>query len=192
VFDGRKVAPYVEGDPTGPINVYGRSKLEGEQRVAAGCKRHVILRTSWVFSPYGHNFVKTMLRLAAARPSLTVVDDQVGCPTCAPHLADAILKIALHINSAADPAGLWGIYHAAGRGEATWYGFAREVFQASAKLGGPSASVTAITTADYPTPARRPQNSRLDGTKLATTFGVVLPDWRLGVQECVSQVVTTS
>ena len=184
--------PYTEDDAPNPASVYGRSKLEGEKRVATGCSRHIILRTAWVHSPFGHNFVKTMLRLAASQPEVAVVDDQVGCPTYALHLADAILSIAARIldrSQHGEPP--WGIYHAASQGEATWCSFAGEIFRCSAALGGPRAVVRAITTAEYPTPARRPQNSRLDARKLMRRFDVQLADWRAGVADCVRRLVAS-
>ena len=187
VFDGSKPTPYVEGDPTAPLGAYGRSKLAGETAVRAATARHIILRTAWVHSPFGANFVKTMLRLADDRPEVRVVDDQIGTPTYAPHLAEAILAISRAVT--AEPASArWGTYHAAGSGAVTWCGMAREVMRVSAALGGPSAAVTAITTAEYPTPAKRPANSRLDCSKLAAAFGVTLPDWKAGVAECVTRL----
>lgn len=188
VFDGSKSAPYVEDDPTAPLGSYGRSKLAGEAAVRAAARRHVILRTAWVHSPFGANFVKTMLRLAGERPEIRVVDDQIGSPTYAPHLAQAILAIARTLSNDPDDA-RWGTYHAAGTGAVTWCGFAREVMRVSASLGGPSANVVPITTADYPTPAKRPANSRLDCTRLADTFGVALPPWQEGVAECVTRLL---
>ena len=194
VFDGTKPSAYLEGDPTGPVSVYGRSKLAGEAAVQAACARHVIVRTAWVYSPFGNNFVKTMLRLAASKPEFGVVDDQIGCPTYAPHLAQAVLQIAAGVlqdnaGFAGGSGGPWGIYHASGAGETTWCGFAREVFRLSGERGGPVVKVNAITTADYPTPAKRPANSRLDCGKLAAVFNVRLPDWRHGAAECVSRLV---
>jgi dTDP-4-dehydrorhamnose reductase len=187
VFDGLKDDPYREDDPTGPINAYGRSKLEGEARVADACARHLILRTAWVHSPWGGNFVKTMLRLATERPAVSVVGDQKGSPTYAPHLAEVVLAIANR--AVADPAGTpWGIYHAVGAGETNWFGFAREIFRSAAEHGLPAAEVTAITTADYPTPARRPANSRLNCDRLRQSFGLELPDWRIGTQRCVARL----
>jgi dTDP-4-dehydrorhamnose reductase len=187
VFDGTKDGPYVEDDPTAPINVYGRTKLEGEQRVAEACERHLILRTAWVHSPWGVNFVKTMLRLATARPNIGVVDDQTGSPTYAPHLAATVLAIAAR--AAADPAGMrWGVYHAAGLGETTWFGFAREIFRHAVEQGLPAAEVAAIATAAYPTLARRPANSRLNCDRLRLLLGVELPDWRVGVGDCVARI----
>jgi len=188
VFDGSKDAPYTEDDATGPINVYGASKLEGENAVRQANPRHVIARTAWIYSPTGTNFVKTMLRLAGERPVLSVVDDQMGSPTYAPHLAQALLDIARQMSSAPGN-NLGGTYHVAGSGEVSWYGLAREVFAVSKTLGGPTAEVTPISTADYPTTARRPRNSRLDCTKAAHCFGVTLPDWREGVRACVERVL---
>jgi dTDP-4-dehydrorhamnose reductase len=191
VFDGTKQGPYVEDDPTGPINVYGRTKLEGEQRVAKACERHLILRTEWLHSRWGANFVKTMLRLAATRPSIGVVDDQLGSPTYAPDLARIVLATAARI--VADPAGIsWGIYHAVGGGETTWFGFAREVFRCAAEHGLPVADVTAIATSAYPTPARRPANSRLNCDRLRSLLGLELPDWRVGVQDCVARLARSA
>jgi dTDP-4-dehydrorhamnose reductase len=191
VFDGMKDAPYVENDLTAPINVYGRTKLEGEQRVANVCQRHLILRTAWVHSPWGANFVKTMLRLATTRSSIGVVDDQRGSPTFAPHLAKIVLDIAGRV--AANPAGArWGIYHVVGGGETTWFGLAREVFQHAAAQGLPVVDVAAIATSAFPTPARRPANSRLNCDKLRQTFGLELPDWRLGVEDCVARLVASA
>lgn len=191
VFDGRKPAPYVERDATSPLGVYGRSKIAGEIAVRAANPRSLIVRTAWVHSPYGGNFVKTMLRLADARDVLRVVDDQHGSPTYAPHLADAICRMARAVRTGpvAENAGApWGVYHVAGRGETTWCGLARDVFARSARCGGPTAQVEAITTAEYPTPAARPANSRLDCSKLHAQFGIVMPDWRTGVAECVARL----
>jgi dTDP-4-dehydrorhamnose reductase len=189
VFDGTGARPYLEGDATAPINAYGRSKLAGEAAVTAAGPRHLILRTSWIYSPFGTNFVRTMLRLGAERQKLGVVDDQLGCPTYAPHLADAILAIAAQVDGAAASDPRWGIYHAAGSGETSWCGFAREIFRGTAARGLPTPAVDALTTADYPTPARRPANSRLDCAKLAGTFGVGLPDWKVGTRDCLERLL---
>jgi dTDP-4-dehydrorhamnose reductase len=187
VFDGMKDGAYREDDRTGPINAYGDSKLEGECRVAEACERHLILRTAWVHSPWGANFVKTMLRLAADRPAIGVVDDQRGSPTYAPHLARTVLAVAARV--AADRAATdWGIYHAVGGGETTWFGFAREIFRLAAEHGLPAADVVAIATSAFPTPARRPANSRLNCDKLRRLFGLELPDWRVGVRDCVARL----
>lgn len=192
VFDGAKTAPYTEADAVGPTNVYGRTKLDGERRVARVAEQHVILRTSWVHSPFGANFVKTMLRLAASRPELSVVDDQIGTPTYAPHLAEAILAIAARVRDRSDGSKLWGTFHVTGAGATSWCGFAREIFTVSRRQGGPSAVVHPIPTRDYPTPATRPANSRLDTGKLAAVYGLSLPDWRTGVEACVSRLVAQS
>lgn len=193
VYGGRKSGAYVEDDPAEPATVFGRSKLEGEAALAAANPRHVILRTAWVFSPSGRNFVKTMLAQAAEHDSVRVVDDQRGSPTYAPHLVAAILELARQLSGkkagegSAD--GPWGVYHAAGTGTTTWRGFAEEVFRRSAALGGPAAEVWPIKSADYPTPAQRPANSQLDCAKLERTFGLRLPAWQEGVAECVERLV---
>ncbi len=189
VYDGRKSAPYVEDDPPAPATVFGRSKLEGEAAVRQANPKHVILRTAWVFSPTGRNFVKTMLAQAAERKSVRVVDDQHGSPTYAPHLVAAILELARQLSGKKADEGPWGVYHAAGSGTTTWAGFAEEVFRRSATLGGPSATVEPIRSADYPTPAARPANSQLDCSKLERTFGVRLPAWQEGVAACVERLV---
>ncbi len=192
VYDGTKLTPYKEDDPVEPLGIYGRTKLEGEQRVTATNPRHVILRSSWIYSPYGHNFVKTMLRLAESRSELNVVNDQLGSPTYAPHLAEAIVAIVTHLADSNSNDALWGTYHAAGRGEASWFDLAVEVFRCSRELGGPRATTHAITTADYPTPAARPANSRLNCAKLEKTFGITLPNWRLGVADCVRELIVSN
>jgi len=192
VFDGAKPSPYVETDATGPLNVYGASKLAGEQAVAAANPRHLILRTAWVHSPFGQNFVKTMLRLAATRPRLGVVADQLGNPTFAPHLAAAILDLAIKIKALKSNDIEWGIYHVAGTGETSWHGLAQAVFAQSKASGGPTAEADPIPASAYPTPAARPHNSRLDCGKLEAAFGVRLPDWREGVTACVSRLLQPS
>lgn len=187
VFDGTKDAAYQETDPVSPIGVYGRTKLEGERLVTAAMREHIILRTAWLTSPFGRNFVRTMLQLAVDRQEVRVVDDQIGSPTHGPHLARAIVEIAHLIGKGglSDP---WGIYHACNDRYATWCDVARYVFQQSARYGGPVANVVPITTSDYPTKARRPANSRLDCSKLERSFGIRLPDWRDGVSETVSRL----
>lgn len=186
VFDGGKADPYVETDPTGPLSVYGASKLAGEQAVAAANPCHAILRTSWVYSSSGANFLLSMLRLARARPVLRVVDDQHGSPT---HAADIAAGIVTAAEALATGAGTPGVFHMTAGGETTWCGFARAIFAASAHLGGPSAPVEPITTADYPTPALRPKNSRLDCTKIANAYGIQLPRWQERVQGCVAEAL---
>lgn len=188
VFDGRKSAPYVEDDPTSPVTVFGRSKLAGEEAVRAANPKHIILRTAWVFSPAGRNFVKTMLAQAAEHSRVRVVDDQHGSPTYAPHLVTVILELARRL-SKPESAGPWGVFHAANSGTTTWRGFAEEVFQRSAELGGPVAEVEPIASADYPTPAQRPANSQLDCSKLERTFRMRLPAWQVGVADCVQRII---
>ncbi|MBB4236416.1 dTDP-4-dehydrorhamnose reductase [Rhizobium esperanzae] len=177
VFSGDKASAYSEEDATAPISVYGRSKLAGEKAVATANPNHVILRTAWVYSPFGSNFLKTMLRLSETRDHLRVVADQTGCPTSALDIADAILAIATRI--IADPApSLRGTFHLTGSGEASWADFAEEIFAELLKSGGRSVGIERIPTADYPTPAKRPANSRLNGDKLARTYGIRLPEWK--------------
>ncbi|KQS03411.1 dTDP-4-dehydrorhamnose reductase [Sphingomonas sp. Leaf357] len=186
VFDGTKSAPYVETDPTGPLGVYGASKLAGEQAVLAAHADSVILRTAWVYSPFGANFLKTMLRLAADRDELGVVADQFGNPTGALDIADAVLQVAERL--AEDPSpDLRGVFHMTAAGDTSWAGFAEAIFAASAARGGPSAHVRHITTAEYPTPATRPGNSRLDCTKLANAYGIRLGAWQHAVDLSVAR-----
>ena len=190
VFSGDKTAPYNESDPVGPTGAYGRSKLEGERAVAAANSRHLILRTAWVYSPYGKNFAKTMLRVAETRGELGVVHDQRGNPTSAHDIAEGLWHIVRRI--AHDPATLVpGVYHMTASGEATWAEFAEEIFAVSAALGGPVARVNRITTAEFPTPTKRPVNSCLDGRKLAGQFGLILPHWRASTKTCVQQLIET-
>ncbi|WP_448954608.1 dTDP-4-dehydrorhamnose reductase [Labrys neptuniae] len=193
VFDGTAERPYREDDPVSPLGVYGASKQAGELKVAAANPRHVICRTSWVYSPYGQNFVKTMLRLAGGREEIGVVADQRGCPTYALDLARTLLSIARRVaeeRAAASP--LFGVFHVAGGGEASWADVAEAVFAKSAALGGPSARVKRIGTLDYPTPARRPADSRLDTAKLRAVYGIALPDWRASLGDCVTRLVAPS
>lgn len=188
VFDGKGDRPYRESDPTGPTGVYGASKLAGEEAVlTAYPEGSAVLRVAWVYSPFGGNFVKTMLRLAGDRDEISVVADQVGNPTSALDIADGVVKVATNLVADADPA-LRGIFHMTAGGEATWADFAEGIFAASAARGGPSAGVKRITTAQYPTPATRPANSRLDCGKIATAHGVVLPDWRGSLETVVARL----
>jgi dTDP-4-dehydrorhamnose reductase len=186
VFDGRKGSPYVEADAPAPLNAYGRSKLAGERGVAAGNPRHVILRTAWVYSPYGRNFVRTILRLAAERDRLSIVADQRGCPTAARDVAQACLTIALHCISS--PArGPYGLYHFAGAGEATWHEFAKTIVKL-AHLPRP-VEVVPIRTVDYPTPAQRPADTRLDCTQVIRDFGIEPRPWRTALDETLSRLL---
>jgi dTDP-4-dehydrorhamnose reductase len=186
VFDGAKETPYVETDATAPLSVYGASKLAGEEAVAAANPEHVILRTSWVYSPGGANFLLSMLRLAGERPALSIVDDQHGSPTHAGDIAAGIVAVARKL---AAGEGTFGTFHMTADGATTWCGFARAIFEESAARGGPSVPVEPIATADYPTPARRPANSRLDCAKIGQVYGVRLPHWRESVARCVAEVL---
>lgn len=188
VFDGEKSEPYVESDPTGPTSVYGASKLAGEQEVLAAHANSAVLRTAWVYSPFGSNFVKTMLRLAADREEVSVVADQRGNPTSALAIADGILDVVSNLATSDEPRRR-GIFHMTAAGEASWADFAEAIFADSASLGGPNARVRRITTADYPTPARRPANSRLDCSRLERAHAVRLPHWRISLREVVERLV---
>jgi dTDP-4-dehydrorhamnose reductase len=187
VFDGTKDGAYVETDPTAPLGVYGASKLAGEEAVAAANPRHLILRTAWVYSPFGRNFVKTILRLAADRDEIAVVADQWGNPTSALDIADAILHAAARVRDYRNFAA-FGVYHLAGEGDTNWSGFARHILDTSKALGGPHASVRDIATADYPTRARRPANSRLSSAKFANLFRWRAPEWRDATEEVVRRL----
>jgi dTDP-4-dehydrorhamnose reductase len=188
VFDGSLDRPYREDDPVSPLGAYGRSKLAGEKAVAAANPRHVILRTAWVYSPFGHNFVRTMLRLAGARDEFGVVDDQIGNPTSAFAIADAILVVARRLASKnADDA--FGIYHFAGTGSASWFEFAGAIFDIAGPHLPKIPQVNAIATADYPTPAARPANSRLDTGLFEKTFAHSAPAWRDSLAETLSRLL---
>ncbi|QJR13280.1 dTDP-4-dehydrorhamnose reductase [Usitatibacter palustris] len=187
VFDGTKSSPYREDDPTNPLGVYGRTKLAGEQAiVASGCV-HVILRTSWVYGPTGGNFLLTMLKLAATRPELRVVDDQIGAPTSSLLLARVTREIIERMRS--EPGTLtarMGVFHTTARGSVSWCGFARRIFKRWSELSPEpftAPKVIPIPASEYPTPARRPANSRLAGDKLAAAYGVRLESWEDGLEE---------
>jgi dTDP-4-dehydrorhamnose reductase len=188
VFDGALNRPYREDDPTAPAGAYGRSKLAGERLVAERCEDSVILRTAWVYSPFGANFVRTMLRLNETRDEVGVVADQRGDPTSALDIADALIAIAGRVKSDSAPA-LRGIFHLTGSGEATWADFAEAVFHEAAARGRRLTRVKRIATADYPTPARRPANSRLDNEKLSRVYGFRLPEWRQSVAVCCARLL---
>jgi len=189
VFDGSLDRPYREDDAVKPLGVYGASKLLGERAVAAETADFAILRTAWIYSPFGRNFVKTMLRLAREREEIGVVADQIGSPTSALDLADGILAVAKNLLDRPKDESLRGVFHIAGTGFASWAEFATEIFVLSARLGGPSARVRAITTADYPTLAKRPANSRLDCTKLHQVHGLELPSWRDSLGPCLERII---
>jgi dTDP-4-dehydrorhamnose reductase len=181
VFDGTARAPYRETDTCNPQGVYGASKLAGEDAVRAALPDAAVLRTAWVHSPFGGNFVKTMLRLAAERDRLRVVADQRGSPTYAPDLAVAIVVMARQLCAGAGG----GVFHLAGSGATTWHGLAVEIMS----VAGRDIPVDAISTAEYPTPARRPANSVLDTAKIAAAFGIRLPPWQDGVRRCVDRLL---
>jgi dTDP-4-dehydrorhamnose reductase len=188
VFDGALPRPYREEDPTGPAGAYGRSKLIGEQRVAERCPNSVILRTAWVYSASGANFVRTMLRLNETRDEVGVVADQIGNPTSALDIADAVLAIAARVKDDLSPA-LRGVFHMTGSGEASWADFADAIFCEAAARGRRSTRVKRITSADYPTLARRPANSRLDNEKLSRVYGLRLPEWRASLTVCCERLL---
>ena len=190
VFDGSGDALRDEDAPTGPLGVYGRTKLEGEQAIReSGCK-HLIFRTSWVYAARGGNFAKTMLRLAQERETLTVIDDQHGAPTGADLLADLTVHA---LRTALVRPDVAGTYHAVPRGETTWHGYATHVIEFARAAGLPikvrAEAVAAVPTSAFPTPAKRPANSRMDTTRLRSTFGVALPDWRAGVDRMLTEVL---
>ncbi len=188
VFDGSKGAPYVETDATNPTGVYGASKLAGERAALDTWDRTVVLRTSWVYAALGKNFVRTMLNAALKADTLRVVGDQKGCPTTADDLADAILAIVARLRTEWKP-DFAGVFHAAGEGWTTWHGLAVATFQEAARHGRPMPAVQAIATADWPTPARRPADSRLDCSKLADIFGVRMPPWRPSLARTVDALL---
>ncbi len=189
VFDGSGSKPWREDNATGPLSVYGRTKLEGEQLVAANCPRHLIFRTSWVYAARGGNFAKTMLRLAKERDRLTVIDDQFGAPTGAELLADVT---AHAIRAALQDEKKTGLYHLVAGGETSWHGYAKFVVErareAGVELKASPSTVDAVPTSAFPTPATRPQNSRLDTNKLQSTFGLTLPHWQAGVARMLLEI----
>ena len=181
VFDGSGEAPWAEDAPTAPLGAYGWTKLAGETGVAAAKGPHAILRTSWVFSAHGGNFVKTMLRLGAERDALTIVDDQIGGPTAAADIADALLTMAAAFHRGA---GVSGVYHFGGAPAVSWRQFAEETFAQA----GLSVMVTPIPSADYPTPAKRPLNSRLDGARIKADYDIDQPDWRTSLKAVIGEL----
>ena len=189
VFDGKKDGAYIETDPVAPQGVYGCSKLEGEMAVMAANPHHVILRTSWVYAPFGNNFVRTMLRLGEQRDQVSVVDDQLGCPTYAPDIADAVIKMARALADVGDRTKYSGVVHVAGPDAMTWCGFARAVFAGAAALGCRAVSVNPIPSSNYPTPAVRPANSRLSTAKLASLFDIRLPPMESSLANCIDRLM---
>jgi dTDP-4-dehydrorhamnose reductase len=190
VFDGTLNRPYCEDDATGPLGIYGQSKLDGERAIVLANDDHAILRTAWVYSPFGKNFARTMLSLAGKSDEIKVVSDQSGTPTNALDIADGIIAVARNLVRKPSAAELRGKFHMTGAGETTWAGFAEAVFEVSAAAGGPSARVKPIPTSAYPTPAKRPANSRLDNSKLFKVHGVRLPEWRQSLPYTVERLLT--
>lgn len=193
VFDGSGQQPWRESDPTGPLNVYGRTKLEGESLIADSGAHHLILRTSWVHSARGGNFVRTMLRLAQEREQLTVVDDQTGAPTGADLLADVTAHLIARVGQSDTAGGLSGTYHVAAAGEASWNSYAKHILS-SVKRSFPAIKIAAkdvlaVPSSHFPTPARRPLNSRLDTARLCETFGLRLPPWQQGVDRLLAEIL---
>ena len=184
VFDGSKAAAYDEDDQPNPLGVYGRSKLAGERAISAVGGQHLILRTSWVYSLHGRNFLLTMQRLLQERDQLKVVSDQIGAPTWAGSIARATVELIQRWHSG--QAGAWGTYHFTARGETSWFGFTEAIASQLQAQGKPVAQLLPIPTSEYPTPAQRPLNSRLDGSRLQREWGVRLPEWQDGLLECLS------
>ncbi len=192
VFDGRGSTPWVEDSPTGPLSVYGRTKLEGEQLIRASGCRHLILRTSWVYAARGGNFAKTMLKLAMERDKLSVIDDQIGAPTGADLLADVT---AHALRSALQQPAVSGTYHAVAAGETSWHGYAQHVIEFARAAGQPVRvghdAIEPVPTAAFPTPAKRPNNSRMNTNKMRATFGLALPQWQSGVERMLAEVIAS-
>ena len=196
VYDGTKSSIYVETDDVNPVSIYGKSKLAGEEAIRAVCLPHLILRTSWVYGAYGKNFLKTILRLAAERDGLRIVGDQFGAPTSSESIADGVVQLVE--NWKVDIENQSGIYHFTNSSETSWHGFSCEIVNEYNRLiaqkNWPALKVgveniAAITTADYPTPAARPENSRLDNSKLKNVFNVALPSWKQGLQQVMQSLV---
>jgi dTDP-4-dehydrorhamnose reductase len=184
VFDGRKPSPYTEDDPACPLSVYGRSKLAGERAIAAVGGSFVVLRTSWVYSLQGRNFLLTMQRLLQDKPELRIVADQIGAPTWAGTIAQVTQQLVERWRDG--QAGEWGVYHMTGLGETSWFGFAEKIGEHLREQGHPCAQLTPIPSSDYPTPATRPLNSRLDCSRLQAQWGVQLPKWDDALTQCLA------
>jgi dTDP-4-dehydrorhamnose reductase len=185
VFDGTKVGPYNEEDRPNPLGVYGKSKLAGERAITDVQGKHLILRTSWVYSAHGRNFLLTMQRLMQEKPELRIVADQIGAPTWAGTIAQSTL--ALIERWQRDEAAPWGTYHLSAQGETSWFGFAQAIGEALRKQGKTCAELLPIPSSEYPTPATRPLNSRLDCSRLQHEWGVRQPDWRTALHECLAE-----
>ena len=191
VFGGDKDGVYTEDDMLAPVSVYGATKLSGERQIMEATPNHVILRTAWVYSPFGNNFVKTMLRLGETREEINVVADQYGCPTYAPEIARALLAVARRVVADPDPA-LRGVFHLTGQGETTWAGFAEGIFAGAASRGRKAVRVNSIATSQYPTPAKRPANSRLSGAKLAAVHDLRLDPWQTSLDQCLDRLLDSA
>jgi dTDP-4-dehydrorhamnose reductase len=189
VFDGRKPSPYVESDATGPRSVYGATKLAGERLAVAANPKTAVVRVAWVYSETGKNFVRTILRLGETRDELSVVADQFGNPTSADAIADGVLTVAGNLLTRPDDSSLRGLFHMTAAGDASWADLAEAILAIAAARGGRPVSVRRITTAEYPTPAARPANSRLDCTLIAARHGVRLPHWRVSLEACMEQIL---
>lgn len=190
VFDGNKGAPYVETDPPCPTGVYGASKLAGEEAVLAACPMSAILRTAWVYAPAGRNFLLTMLAARKKTDTLRVVADQIGCPTAAADLAAAILAIVRRVRADGWQARYAGLFHATGRGATSWHGFASAIFAEAARFGVAPPTIVPIATADWPTPVRRPPDSRLDCSHLTSVFGIAFPKWQTTLSKTVETLLS--
>jgi len=190
VFDGKRDDFYDEDDPVSPLGVYGASKLAGEYAVRSSNVRSVVMRTAWVLSVHRANFLKTMLRLAENKGGVRVVDDQIGCPTAAADIADALRTITLRMME--DPLAPIGVFHFVNAGETSWCGLAKAIFAQSKAAGGASTDVTAITTDQYPTPAERPANSRLSTRKITAEFGIRPRDWQLAINDIITELTDSS
>jgi dTDP-4-dehydrorhamnose reductase len=189
VFDGAKQTPYVEDDSTAPLNVYGRSKLEGELGVLAFYPAAIVIRSSWIYGPYGHNFLRTMLRLAQTQSAVKIVDDQRGTPTSSRQLAAGIMRMIERLDSKPSTE-VGGIYHLTNQGETTWYGFAVEIFRALSRRGFTVPKLWPIESCDYPTRAHRPHNSCLNSGKIERVFGIRLGPWREAMEACLDELVS--
>ncbi len=188
VFDGQKGSPYIEADPVSPLDTYGKSKAGGENKVSLNLKKHIILRTSWLYGVQGHNFVKTMLKLGQKKETIRVVDDQFGSPTCAADLAEVVLTLAAIIQE--QPEINWGTYHYCGRGITTWYRFANAIFELARPYGSIITSrVEPITTAEYPTRAKRPPFSALDCSLINKYFGINTKPWQESLKITINRIL---
>jgi dTDP-4-dehydrorhamnose reductase len=191
VYSGAKKGAYVEDDPVAPAGVYAQSKAEGDRAVTSCLEKHIILRTAWLYSIYGHNFVKTMIKLGHERETLRIVDDQYGCPTDAADLAAAILQIIVQFQDKREIP--WGIYHYCGKGRTNWYGFAKKIFEISRNYDSFMVkSILAVPTSEYPTPAKRPASSVLDCSKIENAMGIVVRPWEESLSHMLKRLYTSS